>query len=270
LQDPVILLGLGFTTSRLAWRLLGDVPPRRIYAAVRNPSRFAALEEAGVRVQEIQPDRFPADAVLVNTVPPVPEPDASHLRDFILAVRPKRVLYISSTGVYGEQRLIDGQTPVAPADEKGLLRVDEEAWTTSGPWTSLILRAAAIYGPGRGVHVRLREGKLPRGTGAEVVSRIHVDDLVSLLQAGIPSSLEGAFPAADEYPCSSAEIVSWCRDLLGVGDLITDKTFPVSGRRVDARGTFEALGLQPKYPSFQKGIPASLDEEGWPVSTNQG
>jgi len=263
----VVLLGLGFTTSRLAWRLLrnnsGARPPR-ILAAVRQPERFRLLEDAGVELRPIDPDGFPDGAVLVHTVPPVPQPDAGNLRRFMEAIRPVRLLYISSTGVYGAQREVDGSTQPAPSEEKGLRRADEEKWVACGPWSHLILRAAAIYGPGRGVHVRLLEGKLPRGAGSEVVSRIHADDLAALLEAGLYSGVQGAFPAADEHPCSSDEIVAWCSRHLGLGTPCGDRTFPVSGRRVDGRRIFELLGIRPSYPDYKKGIPASLAEEGWP------
>ena len=263
----MILLGLGFTTSRLAWRLLrkGGID---LYAAVRNPGRFADLEAAGVQLGGFDPTGYPEGSVLVHTVPPVPEPDASSLRGFMAGVRPGRLLYISSTGVYGDQREVSELTPVAPSEEKGFHRVDEEEWVAAGPWSHLILRAAAIYGPGRGVHVRLREGKLPRGGGSEVVSRIHADDLAALLEAGLFSDLQGAFPAADERPSSSAEIVDWCSHYMGLGIVPGEKTFPVSGRRVDARKVFELLGIAPVFATYQKGIPASLHEEGWPESRN--
>ncbi len=261
----MILLGLGFTTSRLAWRLLqrGDV---EVYAAVRNPGRYADLEAAGVHLGGFDPAGYPENSVLVHTVPPVAEPDASILRAFMAGVRPRRLLYISSTGVYGGQREVSESTSVAPSEEKGFRRVDEEAWVAVGPWSHLILRAAAIYGPGRGVHVRLREGKLPRGGGSEVVSRIHADDLAALLEAALFSDLQGAFPAADERPSSSEEIVEWCSRYMGLAEIPCEKTFPVSGRRVDARQVFALLGIAPKYPSYQTGIPASLREEGWPES----
>ncbi len=235
-----------------------------MWAAVRNAGRFADLADAGANIREIDPSLFPAGSALVHTVPPVPEPDAGNLRRFIEAVQPRRVLYISSTGVYGEQKDIDCLTQVAPCEEKGYRRVDEEGWVASGPWSHLILRAAAIYGPGRGVHVRLREGKLPRGGGSEVVSRIHADDLAALLDAGLSSDVQAALPAADEYPCSSTEIVAWCSECMGLATVGGDKTFPVAGRRVDARQTFQLLGVTPVYPTFQTGIPASLVEEGWP------
>lgn len=252
-SDPVILLGLGFTTSRVARRLL--FRGADTWAAVRGPERFASLRSAGLKVRTIEAAGLPAGAVLVHTVPP----GAPELRDFISQTRPRRVVYISSTGVYGEAKTVDISTLAQPSDEKGRARLEEEQWIERGPWASLCLRAAAIYGPGRGVHMRVREGRLARGSGAGVVSRIHVDDLAALVEAGALSDLTGAWPVADEHPCSSEEITRWCAQLLRVqpaGE--TTDVIATWGRRVDGAAIREALGITLAYPDYQSGILASL------------
>ena len=260
MSDPVVILGLGFTTQRLARRLRQrDV---RVYAMVRNPARFRPFAAEGVQLCALAPQGIPPHAVLVHSVPPVPEPDNSAIRSLICEIGPRRVLYISSTGVYGEQTQVSETTPPASADEKGRLRLDDEEWLTKGqPWSSLVLRSSAIYGPGRGIHVRVREGKLPRGAGG-VVSRIHVDDLAALLDAGIQSPLEGNWPVADTLPASSEEVASWCRELMGI-QVASDPglSFPVAGRSVDGSRLRELLGVQLKYSCYREGIPACLGEE---------
>jgi len=243
IHDPVIILGLGFTTQRLARR----------------------LRARGITIYDAKTAKdIPPGAILVHSVPPLAEPSNSAIHALITAIQPRRILYISSTGVYGSQTNVGASTPASPNDEKGRARLAEEQWiadpTFSGR-SSLILRSAAIYGPGRGVHVRLREGKLPRGAGG-VVSRIHVDDLGSILEAGIDSELEGAWPVADEHPAASEEVVAWCANRMGIG-LPEDSRqhFPVTGRKVDGRKIRELLGVTLAYPSYHTGIPASLQEE---------
>ena len=247
-SDPVILVGVGFTTSRVARRLLARGV--ETWAAVRNPDRFTELASLGLKLN----GDLPQGAILIHTVPP----GAAGIRDIIEAAKPRSVVYISSTGVYGDQHHVDHTTPIAPADDKGRARVDEEQWVqTSGPWSSLIVRPAAIYGPGRGVHMRVLEGKLARGSGAGVVSRIHVDDLAAIVEAGALSDLAGAWPVADERPCSSEEITQWCANLLGI-ELTEAHTVPTWGRRVDGSAIREALGLRLLYPDYESGILASL------------
>lgn len=261
MRGPVVILGLGFTTQRLAKRLreCGIA----VFAAVRRPERFVELESIGVRLCRFSPDGIPARSVIVHSIPPLPEPDNSELHALIGAISPRRILYISSTGVFGSQTEVDAETPASPNDEKGRARLAEEEWLAGAGHSersSLILRSAAIYGPGRGVHMRLREGKLPRGTG--VVSRIHVDDLGSILEAGIESALEGAWPVADERAAASEEVIAWCARHMGA-DVPSSSAphFQVAGRRVDGRKIRELLGVKLRYPSFETGIAASLQEE---------
>jgi nucleoside-diphosphate-sugar epimerase len=200
--------------------------------------------------------------LVYHGIPPLPEPENTQIREKIGSLAPRRIVYISSTGVYGEATAAAAETRVSPKDERGRQRMREEQWIASGSWSSLILRAAAIYGPGRGVHRAIREGRLPRGSTAQVVSRIHVDDLARLAEAGLFSELSGAWPVADELPCASAEIAGWLTRLLGLPELFAErKEFIVSGRKVDGSEIRKLLGVPLVYPTWEAGILASLAEE---------
>jgi len=257
MPDPVVILGLGFTTQHLARRLRRRGAP--VYAAVRRPERFAEFAALGVQIGNLESDGIPKGAVLVHSVPPLPEPERAAIRALIFEIEPRRILYISSTGIYGAQTHVSADSQAAPNDDKGRARVDEEEWIAAT--RSLVLRSAAIYGPGRGIHMRLREGKLPRGAGG-VVSRIHVDDLAAMLDAGIESNVEGAWPVADDHPAPSEEVAEWCARLMGLSlPSGFAAGFPVTGRHVDGRAIRKLLGVELKYASYQAGIPASLEQE---------
>lgn len=241
---PVIILGLGFTTKRLAEQLRRS--DRAFYPATGHPPR---------------PEGFPQGAVLVHSIPPVEEPDQSAIQEFIRAVEPARILYISSTGVYGAQTNVDETTIAAPDDEKGRARLADEEWLAATGIPTLILRSAAIYGPGRGIHMRLRDGTLkglPRGAGG-IVSRIHVDDLAALLAGGIDSRLTGAWPVADDRPAASSEVIRWYATTMGIElpEIPGELSVPQRGRFVDGKKIRELLGVTLKYPSWETGIPAS-------------
>ncbi len=256
----VIVLGPGFTGQRLAWRLL-----RRgvsVCAAARGVARFRKLVDAGLVLSEFHTaPALPKHSVLVDLIPPLPEAENAALRRYIEDLDPSRVIYVSSTGVYGDQTEVDEKTMPIPNDERGQRRLAEEQWISSGPWTSLILRAAAIYGPGRGVHTAIRQGKTPRGTGSGVVSRIHVEDLAALIEAGIFSDLEGAWPVADEEPCSTAEIAKWLAEIEGIKGTDSTAIATTHGRKVDGRKIRELLAVELVYRSWRTGIPASIEEE---------
>jgi nucleoside-diphosphate-sugar epimerase len=252
-----LLVGLGFTTCRLAKRLLAR--GGAVYAVARETQRFRALEAVGLRVRPFGSLDLPRHATVVHTIPPLADADRDWLHSFIRQLEPRRVIYISATSIYGEQIDVDETTAPQPVGDKSVARYEEEQWLLEGPWRSLIVRPAAIYGPGRGVHEKIREGKLPRGAGSGVVSRIHVDDLAAVIEAAVHSDLQGAWPLADDRPCSGEEIAAFCARLLRLNlEHAPLATFPVAGRRVDGRKIRELLGVEPLYPNYESGVLASL------------
>ncbi len=262
MAEMVIVLGLGFTGQRLARRLLHR--GERVFAAVRGVDRFRDLATAGLTLSELtcDPCPLPRHATIAHLIPPLPPSENVRLRGLIEELEPARVVYISSTGVYGDRSEVDEESPVEPNDERGRNRLAEEIWIRSHSWSSLILRAAAIYGPGRGVHVAVRQGKAPRGAGSGIVSRIHVDDLAAITEAGIYSTLEGAWPVADDEPCATGEIVAWCVERYGTKDLPSASPDPpIAGRRVNGEAIRRKLGVALRYHSWKTGIPASIQED---------
>lgn len=261
----VIIFGLGFTGIRLARRLLA----RKVEtsAVVRNADRFRDLEAAGLRLFDLErvveaPPAPPEGAIIALLIPPLVDLENTRIRQCIGKSKPRRIVYVSSTGVYGAETEINEESVATPDDARGFRRIEEERWVSGGPWSSLILRAAAIYGPGRGVQAALRQGRVPRGSDSSVVSRVHVDDLAGMVDAGLFSAVAGAWPVADEEPSPTAEIVRWCLERQGMkspGDFAPSGS--MRGRRVDGRKIREILGVELKYPSWKSGVPASLTEE---------
>ncbi len=265
-ETPVILFGLGFTSLRLARRLLGG--DRRIFAASRKPERFAELAAQGLTVADFHADLFPRGALIAHTIPPVDAAAQEALHEFLVELAPRRIVYVSATSVYGELATVTGDSPVIPSGEASLRRYAEEQWVAGGPWTALILRAAAIYGPGRGAHRRLAVPQTPalnqRRGPSGLVSRIHVEDLAGLMERGLDSELCGAFPVADTLPCSTEAILQWCVEYLGLDPNQVDISGTVStGRWVDGTDIVDRLGLQLEYPDYRAGIAQCIREEGW-------
>ena len=175
-----------------------------------------------------------------------------------------RVVYLSTTGVYGDAHHVDETTPAAPRHLREELRIEEERTLAAAPWSTLVLRPAAIYGPGRGVHESMRAGKyrLP-GDGSNYISRIHVDDLAAHCAAALDAAVTGTFPVADDEPCPAREIAGFCANLLSVPMPEFTERLPGddtrrANRRVDGRAIRAALGVALRYPSYRQGIVASL------------
>jgi nucleoside-diphosphate-sugar epimerase len=220
---------------------------------------------------------------------------------FLRPFGPARLVYLSTTGVYGSAERVDEHTPPNPGTERDVARMEVEnllsfkeqaqdgrgvnrpaekaseflfslaarsrALCASGPWSTLILRPAAIYGPGRGVHWSARQGVFrPAPGGNRVISRIHVDDLAEHALRGLQSDITGAFPVADEEPCPSLEVAEWTCRYIGMPSAARDldaawRNEQTKGRRVDGSAVRAALGVELQYRSFREGVPACLAAE---------
>jgi nucleoside-diphosphate-sugar epimerase len=192
-------------------------------------------------------------ALVLHSVPP----EGSRGLVEKLGDAPARVVYLSTTGVYGASRFVDESTAAAPETEQHRLRLEEERRVAAGPWSSLILRPAAIYGPGRGVQESVRRGACR--IDENFVSRIHVDDVAAHVEAGLLSDVSGAYPVADEEPCTSREIAEFCARLMDLPlPLHAQAKAYATGRRVDGSAIRRALGITLRYPSYRVGIPASI------------
>jgi nucleoside-diphosphate-sugar epimerase len=232
-----------------------------VVGTVRDERRRAPLEALGVEVlvvRELREDalrphlRAPFDSVV--TFPPDGATDA------LLApalARARGLVYVSTTGVYGPGD-VDDTTPVSEAPSaRARLRLDaERAWRAAG---ATVLRAPAIYGHDRGLHVRIREGKhrIP-GDGTRYISRVHVEDLTSFLLAALRVRAE-TFVVGDDEPARHIDVVSYvCRHLgLPMPEHAplesVDETLRAD-RRVDASRAKRVLGVTLRYPNYRVGM----------------
>lgn len=121
----------------------------------------------------------------------------------------KSLVYISSTGVYPDQAgLWTEQTDFTPDTNKGGLRVDSET-VLAQYFKTIIIRAGAIYGPGRHIGLRVLNGQ-PIPQGQRPIHRVHVTDLARIVEKAF-SDL--AFPpivnVVDMDSASSETVVTW-------------------------------------------------------------
>jgi len=224
----ILILGCGYTGQRVASRFLAHG------VEVIGTHRSWSIEDVRKQVTP--------GMLVLHSVPPQ---GTTGLLE-ALGDAPAKVVYLSTTGVYGDARVVDETTPPDSSHE----RIAEEQRTASGPWSSLILRPAAIYGPGRGIHERVRKGE-PVDTGDNMVSRIHVEDLAAHVEAGLLSDVTGAYPVADEEPCTSREIAEFYARSLNMPLIEAGVSKIRSNRRVDGSAIRRALGIKLLYPSYR-------------------
>lgn len=272
----VLILGGGYTGERVARQLLAQ--GAYVTITSRTPEKLAHLIPLGAKLYRLDLADWatlynltkiaPESNYVLYSIPTTPyqafEPTKlvlSFLSDHI-----ERLVYISTTSVYGEAQVVDEHTPAAPVLPAQKLRIEAEQAVLNSGASALCLRPAGIYGPGRGVHERMRQGtfKLVEA-GSNVLSRIHVDDLATHCVAALlnEQEIEGAYPVADEDSAPSREVAEFCANLLNlpmppsISQAEAHETLRVH-RQVDGSAIRRLLGITLKYPSYKTGIPASL------------
>jgi nucleoside-diphosphate-sugar epimerase len=277
----VLILGCGFTGRRVAASLTSA--GHTVWATSRHPERLALPGVRRFRLDLDDPASLAATAAAVPdgirvllSIPLVLNGDGRWSDPTprllgALGSKPARVVYLSTTGVYGARECVNEFTLPAPRSPREALRMDAERAVQQGPWsstaTSMILRPAAIYGPHRGVHASMQRGafRLPCDR-TRFISRIHVDDLATIASAALLSNHIGAWPVADEEPCTSLDICRFISDLTGLpmpGLASPDAVSHTlrNSRRVDGRAVVRLLGVSLRYASYRSGIPACLSAE---------
>jgi nucleoside-diphosphate-sugar epimerase len=213
------VLGAGYTGTALARRLASDgdrvIVTRRALAEAEQVAREVGAEPRAVDLAHPN-EPAPASAIVVCLAPPGGDPHAEIANLTTLAAAAAKLVYVSSTGVYapGGGAWVDEHWSLAPATVAGNARLAAER---ALPATAIILRAAGIYGPGRGIADRLRAGTYRIvGDGSAHVSRIHVDDLVEAIIRAGTSNLTGPVNCADDDPAAIGELADRIAAQLGV------------------------------------------------------
>jgi nucleoside-diphosphate-sugar epimerase len=268
-SEPWILVGCGYTGTRLARVLVGQgadlTITRRTSAAAQESAEM--LGARGVMADLSDPATLmgviPADAIVVCLAPPGAAPE-NEIRGLIAAAQhARRIVYVSSTGVYaaGGGAWVDEQWPIAPITPSGAARVLAERALAEAAVSHVSLRVAGIYGPGRGLVDRLRAGTYRIiGDGSSHVSRIHVDDLaLAIVRAG-RSTASGAINIADDDPAPIGEVADALAAKLGVAPPPRVSPASVSAevagmltadRRIANRRMKDELGVVLRYPSWR-------------------
>ena len=240
----LLILGCGYTGTKLANRVLAE--GGSVIGTVRRVAHADYVRVVPSLTADVVAE-LPGDLVVV-TFPPDGVTDAR----IAPALVGRRVVYLSTTGVYGNATKIDHTTRPAPDSERARRRLDAEQHYRD----ATILRCPAIYGPDRGLHVRVREGKhrIP-GDGSQHVSRIHVDDLVSCILAAKP----GTFVIGDRDPAPHLEVVRFVCEKYSVPlppfvplDQV-DETLR-HDRQVDSSHALATLAVTLRYPSYRDGM----------------
>lgn len=268
---PWVIVGCGYVGMALARRLVAEgrdvTITRRDAAAVQRAA--AELDplrpDHGPRVRSLAVDLsrpilgFAPGSIVVCLAPPGLDP-VGEIKNLALASAGCRLVYVSSTGVYapGGGEWVDEGWPIEPVTAAGRARVAAES---ALPRSAVALRAAGIYGPGRGLAARLASGSYRIvGDGSAHVSRIHVQDLVEAIVCAGNSHVAGPVNVADDDPAPIGELADRIAGELGVAPPpripATDVDSEVAGmltadRRIANTRMKRELGVVLRHPRIR-------------------
>lgn len=291
-RPGVAIAGCGYVGCRLARLLAAE--GRRVLAGTRDPARLRPDLPAGAIPIRTDLDEGTgtaalAKAPLVVVAFPPPrsgdgDPRSARLAAALARHPPRRLVYLSSVGVYGDRAgaWVPETSPLAPETARARRRMNaERLWRRFGRrnGTSVtLLRVAGIYGPGRLPLEGVREGRAYRVDWPEIryTNPIHVDDLVDLirtaLQRGAPNRVYNACDGAEHHQGALQEAVAEALDLPPPPRLSPAEaeerlstmrlSFLRESRRCSNARARGELYWAPRYTDLARGVRASLREEG--------
>ncbi len=268
------------------WRQAGA----DVFALGRNP------DTAGNAIRALQADLdrpetladLPSTAALIYYFAPPPaegERD-TRLENFLAAIPadalPRRIVYISTSGVYGDCQgaWVTEQTPPQPGTGRAKRRLAAEralrAWAQANRVSCVILRVGGIYGPGRLPLKRLRQGMpVLRRDLAPPTNRIHAEDLAQACQAAATAPGESPlYNVCDNQASTMSDYFIAVAEQAGLprpGEIDWRQaeaelspamlSYLRESRRMDNSKMLRELNIELAYPTLREGLAACFEAE---------
>ncbi len=281
-----LIVGCGDVGSRLA-AVLSDAG-ESVRAVVRSAESAQALARGGLPVLrcDLDDDALPEGVSEGETIcylvpPPGEGRKDTRLRRFLAGLarsgRPRRILLISTSGVYGDcaGEWVDESRAPNPRVDRAWRRLDAErqvlTWRAASGGEAVIFRVAGIYGPGKLPLERLRRG-LPMIAPEQApwTNRIHIDDLVQACVLGLRAGRDGEiYNVSDGRPGNMADYFNRVADLAGLprpplidpaeADVRLSaglRAYLAESRRLRNDKLLRELGLVLRYPDLESGLAA--------------
>ncbi|MGT2435590.1 SDR family oxidoreductase [Bradyrhizobium betae] len=273
----LFILGLGYSARHFVRRFGGTFS--HVAGTVRDPagrdelSGIELLAFSGAPTRETIGHVSNADVLLVS-IPPgsAGDPAIAAFGDALAAGR-RKVVYLSTIGVYGDHAggWVDESTPPQAILDRTRLRLTaEQAWTDTTRGDAAILRLAGIYGPGRNALATLRAGTARRIIKpGQIFNRIHVDDIASAIMAAIRHQGGGTWNVCDDEPAPPQDVITYAAGLIGIAPPEEEafgtaemsamaRSFYSSSARVSNAKLKDELGVTLDYPTYRHGLDALL------------
>ncbi|MGA9032146.1 MAG: SDR family oxidoreductase [Sulfuricaulis sp.] len=289
----VLIVGCGDIGERVA--RLERSEGRTVAGLVRSEKSARRLRVAGIRPITADLDapaslnNLPVKDAVVYYFAPPPDKGVTdpRMETFVSALTPsnlpKRIVLISTTGVYGDCRgeWVTEDQPPNPQADRARRRLAAETslqrWSETSGVPIVILRVPGIYGPGYLPEKRLRSGEpVLREDESPFSNRIHADDLARICIAaarhGHPSLL---YNVSDGHPTTMTDFFFRVADVLGVPrpPAVTMEearrrlgegmlSYLAESKRIDNRRMLEELGVELMYPDLAAGLASCFERCG--------
>jgi nucleoside-diphosphate-sugar epimerase len=183
--------------------------------------------------------------------------------------RPRLFIYVSSTGVYGNHAgdWVDEATPPAPVDAGGEACWEAEKvlekWSRDEGWSSIVLRLAGIYGPGRWIGVEKLRRSEPIGADPDGwLNLIHVEDAAAVVDAARERGRPGeTYVISDGQPVRRQDFYSRLAALVGAPFPQFDPSQASrhrGDRRINPAKMLSVLSPVLRFPDFESAWRAEI------------
>jgi len=289
--QKLLIVGCGDVARRTLPRLLGHY---RVFALLRDPTQFAYWRARGAcplladldRASSLRRIGGLADIVLHFAPPPERGTVDTRTRRLLAALArsqslPQRLVYISTSGVYGDcaGAHIDETRAPRPTSARATRRVDAERQLRrfglrNGVCVS-ILRAPGIYAAERLPIERLRQGASALHVEDDVfTNHIHADDLAMLTCAALRfGRANRCYNASDDSVLMMGDYFDLVAERFGLPRAprisrseAQEKMSPLQlsfmseSRRLDNRRIKKELRAKLRYPLVADGVNAAWQE----------
>jgi nucleoside-diphosphate-sugar epimerase len=287
-MNPIVIVGCGYVGRRLARCYLARAEP--VLGVTRSAETAAELESEGLHAgaldlaaDDLASLPLEGSRLFHFAPPPARGVEDLHTRRLVSAFdhigHPRRLVYISTTGVYGDcaGAWVDESWPPRPAADRARRRWDAEQtlrqWARTRGHELVILRVAGIYGPKRLPLERLRQGlPMVREAEAPYSNRIHAEDLVEVCIAAMERpEAHGIYNVCDGNPTTMTDYFLRVADAAGLprpplismqeadGQLSPGMlSYMQESRRLSNRRMVEQLNVALRYPTLDEGLKGSL------------
>lgn len=171
---------------------------------------------------------------------------------------PSRIVFVSSTAVYGDLGggWADEDTPAVPEGFNGAVLLEAERGLAAGPVPAVVARLAGIYGPGREWLLRrVRAGAPCRADFW--TNRIHAHDAARMLvHLATLRAPEPVYLGVDDLPATECEVLGWLAGRLGLPAPppggVGEGGMAIGNRRFSNR-RLRASGFRFEFPDYRAG-----------------